>query len=61
MSWFAAGRLARQLRAVTGSAQRIRQGDILTVMPQPRDDGEMGKMCGALGEMVDDFRARKRE
>jgi hypothetical protein len=29
------------------------------VMPRPRGDGEIARMCGALGDMVDDFRAKQ--
>ena len=61
VSWIAAGQLTRRLRSVTGAAERIRQGDILTVMPVPRGEGEVAQMCGALGEMVAEFRAKQDE
>jgi HAMP domain-containing protein len=59
VSWFATERLTRRLRMIRLAADRIRQGDVLTVMPRPRDQGEMAQMCGALGAMVEDFRARQ--
>ncbi len=58
ISWIAAGRLARRLHAIAAAADRIREGDVLTVMPQPRGDGEYARLCGALGAMVEHFRAR---
>ncbi|HWA11387.1 MAG TPA: HAMP domain-containing protein [Opitutaceae bacterium] len=51
-----AARLTRRLRAIAASAERIREGDILSVLPPPRDRGEISAMCAALGDMVDNFR-----
>ena len=59
LSWLVAGRIVRRMAAVTSAATRIRHGDILTLMPQPPGRGEVQNMCGALGEMVDDFRAQQ--
>lgn len=58
-SWMAAGSLARQIRRVTASADRIRDGDILAVMPRPPGESEIGRMCAALGDLVDDFRQKQ--
>jgi HAMP domain-containing protein len=58
-SWVIAGRFARRMSAVATAAGRIRGGDVLTLMPQPRDRGEVSSMCGALGELVDDFRQKQ--
>jgi HAMP domain-containing protein len=56
LGWVFAGRFARRLVAVASAADRIRDGDILTLMPRPRGRDEIGTMCAALGAMVDDFR-----
>jgi HAMP domain-containing protein len=57
-SWLIAGRIARRMNAVATAAGRIRGGDVLTLMPQPRGRGEISLMCGALGALVDDFRGK---
>lgn len=54
--WVVGGRHARRLRNIGIAADRIREGDILTVLPRPRGDSEIARMCAALGEMVDHFR-----
>ena len=59
LSWLIAGRITRRMAAVTSAAGRIRGGDILTLMPRPHGRGEIQEMCGALGEMVDDFRTKQ--
>lgn len=59
-SWIVAGRLARRLRTIGGAADRIREGDILTVIPRPPGESELARMCRALGDMVDDFRAQRK-
>lgn len=59
IGWVLASRLTRRLRVIAASADRIRQGDVLTVMPLPRDRGELSATCGALGAMVDEFRQRQ--
>jgi HAMP domain-containing protein len=59
MSWVVAGRITRRMAAVATAAVRIRQGDVLTLMPRPSGDGELQSMCGALGDMVDDFRQKQ--
>lgn len=58
-AWRAAGRLARRLAAVATAARRIRQGDVLTVIPLQHGDSEIEKMCGAVGELVEDFRRKE--
>jgi len=57
-TWLFASRIARRLRSVTAAAQRIRAGDVLTVLPGRHGDGELDRMCGALGELVEDLRAQ---
>jgi HAMP domain-containing protein len=58
-SWLIAGRITRRMAAVATAAVRIRQGDVLTLMPRPPGNGELQSMCGALGDMVDDFRQKQ--
>lgn len=59
LGWLVAGRIARRMRAVAAAAERIRGGDVLTLMPRPPGAGEVQAMCGALGEMVDNFRQQQ--
>ncbi|MDO8543504.1 MAG: cache domain-containing protein [Opitutaceae bacterium] len=58
ISWVFAGRMARRLEAVRIAAGRIRKGDILTIMPQPRGTAEVDYMCGAVSELVEELRPR---
>jgi hypothetical protein len=58
-AWVFAGRLAHRLSVIGRAARRIREGDILTVLPRPHGDGELAQMCGELGDMVEDFRAKQ--
>jgi hypothetical protein len=57
-AWVIAGRFTRRLMSVTAAADRIREGDVLTVLPPPTGTGEMDRMCGALGNLVEDLRAK---
>jgi HAMP domain-containing protein len=57
-AWIFAGRLSRRLRSLATAAGRIQAGDVLTVLPSGRGEGEMEQVCGALGRMVEDLRAR---
>ncbi len=61
LSWLVAGRIARRMAAVTSAASRIRSGDVLSLMPRPPGQGEVQTMCGALGDMVDDFRQKQEQ
>ncbi len=54
-------RLTRRLRAVATAADRIRAGDILTLMPQPPGEGEVARMGRALDAMVQDFRSKQKQ
>ena len=58
-AWIIAGRHARRLRSVRAAAERIQEGDILTVLPHPKDKSELAAMCGALDDLVEDLRARQ--
>jgi HAMP domain-containing protein len=59
IGWVLASRLAQRLRVIDAAAARIREGDVLTVLPLPDDRGELSAMCGSLGRMVDEFRQRQ--
>ncbi len=56
ISWISAGRLSRRLRSVGLAAERIRGGDVLTVLPRPPGDGEVARMCGSVGDLVEELR-----
>ncbi len=58
-AWCLAGRHARRLRSVRAAAERIHGGDILAVLPRRHSDSELDRMCGALGELVEDLRAKQ--
>ncbi|MEY2880802.1 MAG: hypothetical protein RLZZ15_3182 [Verrucomicrobiota bacterium] len=58
-SWFAAARHARRLNALATAARRIRQGDVLSLLPSPRGDDELARMSGELGALVEDLRAKQ--
>ena len=57
--WIFAARFERRLRAVGTAAQRVGEGDVLALLPQPHGDNEFSRMCGALGSMVEKFRRRQ--
>lgn len=59
-SWFLAAPHARRLRSVRASAERIHEGDVLTVLPSPKDDSELSQMCQALDALVEDLRAKRK-
>ena len=61
VSWISAGRLSRRLRSMGLAAGRIRGGDVLTVLPRPPGDGEVARMCGAVGDLVEELRAKARD
>jgi HAMP domain-containing protein len=61
LTWVFTGRLARRLRAVATAADKIRQGDILSLIPQPAGADEVQTMCTALGGMVEDFRKKQED
>lgn len=58
VSWISAGRLARRIHTIELAARRIRGGDVLTVLPLPRGEGELAQMCGALGDLVQELREK---
>jgi HAMP domain-containing protein len=55
-AWVLAGRLTRRLHSITAASQRIREGDILAVLPHPADESEVSRMCRAVGGLVEDLR-----
>lgn len=59
VTWLVASRLTRRLTAIGVAANRIRAGDVLTLMPRPPGHDEMARMCGALGHMVDGLREQQ--
>lgn len=59
VTWLVTARLERRFHAVALAADRIGSGDVLTLMPLPRDDSAFSKMCTALGDMVATFRTRQ--
>jgi hypothetical protein len=58
-TWFFFTPFVRRLRGVKASADRIRKGDILTVMPQHHGQTELSEMCSSLGALVEDLRQKK--
>ena len=58
-AWIVAGRHAKRLRSVRAAAERIHEGDILSVLPRPKGGSEFAAMCGALGDLVEDLRAKE--
>ena len=59
LCWILAARFERRLRAVGTAAERIGDGDILALLPQPHGDSAFAGMCAALGTMVGKFRQRQ--
>jgi hypothetical protein len=57
-AWIGAGQHVRKLRSVRAAAERIREGDVLSVLPPPADQSEIAHMCRALGDLVEDLRAK---
>lgn len=57
-AWVLAGRHARRLRIIRAAAERIHEGDILTVLPRPPGPSELSQMCASLGDLVEDLRAK---
>jgi hypothetical protein len=57
-AWVFAGPHARRLRSMRAAAERIHAGDILAVLPRPTGSSELARMCGAIGDLVEDLRAR---
>ena len=60
-SWWMAARHARRLRSIRLAAERIHEGDILAVLPRPKGESELARMCGALGDLVEDLRANREQ
>lgn len=59
VTWIVSSRLERRLRAIATAAQRIGEGDVLTLLPQPNGDTELDRTCRALGDLVEKFRRRQ--
>jgi hypothetical protein len=56
--WIFARRHARRIDIVTVAATRIREGDVLAVIPPPQGDGELDRMCRAVGDLVEELRPK---
>ena len=57
-AWLTTARITRRLRVVTASADKVREGDIFTVMPRPTGADELSQMNRALDDLVEDFRKK---
>ena len=55
-AWRMGNRIGRRLTTVALSAERIREGDILTVLPLAREQDELGAMTASVGQLVEDLR-----
>lgn len=60
-AWVFAARVVRPLRIMTAAARRIHEGDVLAVMPRPPGEHEVARMCGAVGDLVEDLRPKPDE
>jgi HAMP domain-containing protein len=60
-TWFGAARISRRMRSISSAADRIREGDILTVLPRPRGELDLEQMCNSLGNLVEDLRAKEKK
>lgn len=58
-TWVIAGRNARRLNSMGAAAERLREGDVLTVLPRPHSNDEYGRMCGSVGALVEELRAQQ--
>lgn len=56
-TWLMAGRTARRLNSMAAAAERLREGDVLTVLPRPHSSDEFGRMAGSVGALVEELRA----
>jgi len=50
--------ITRRLRAIASASDRIREGDVTSLVPSFRDESEMARMASSLGRMVEDLRTR---
>ncbi|HUR60007.1 MAG TPA: cache domain-containing protein [Opitutaceae bacterium] len=60
-SWFGIAQISRRMRGIAVAAERIREGDILTVLPRPRGELDFERMCNSLGNLVEDLRAKDKK
>lgn len=56
-AWFAIDPFVRRLQGMRAAADRIRGGDILTVMPRHPGESEVSSMCDAVGNLVEQLRS----
>jgi HAMP domain-containing protein len=55
-SWVGATHLIRQLRRIAAAARRIRHGDVFAVMPRPKGERDLERMCAEVGDLVQELR-----
>lgn len=48
----------RRLRSIAAAATRIRGGDVLAVIPSPRGDAEIDRVCREVGDLVEGLRPK---
>lgn len=60
-SWCAAAQISRRMRLLAAAAERIRAGDILTVLPRPRGELDLERMCHSLADLVEELRAKEKK
>jgi HAMP domain-containing protein len=51
-----AAQITRRFRAIGRAADRIRTGDVLTILPAPPGRSEFARMCASLRALVEDLR-----
>lgn len=58
VGWYIASPVSRELRRIAASAQRIKGGDALALMPSPSGRGEIARACAALRDLIEHLRGR---
>jgi HAMP domain-containing protein len=56
VGWFFALNITRRMRAIASASDRIREGDITSVVPAFRSKDEMARMAESFGHLVGDLR-----
>ncbi len=55
-AWFFMHPFVRRLQGMRAAADRIRSGDVLTVMPRHPGESEVSAMCASVGDLVEQLR-----
>lgn len=58
LAWLYARRHVRRISVIANAAERIREGDILTVIPPPHGDTELDHLCRSVGTLVEELRPK---